>query len=195
MKVEHVEFLVEDRSTEALLSLLLPKMTGDLSHAVYAYEGKQDLLAKLPQRLHGYAAWLPPEHRIVIVIDQDDEDCRELKRRLEAFAQEAGLPTRASSQRDAVRVVPRIACEEIEAWYFGDWEAVCAAYPRVPTTIPSKRQYRAPDSIRGGTWESLERVLQQAGYFPGPVRPCGGASSAASTSGTSSWGKSSTCRS
>lgn len=167
MKVEHVEFLVEDRSTEALLRLLLPRMIGNLSHAVYPFEGKTDLLAKLPHRLRGYAAWLPPEHRIVIVVDQDDEDCRVLKRKLEAFAQQAGLPTRARAHRDAVRVIPRIACEELEAWYFGDWSAVCTAYPRVPTTIPSKKQYRAPDDIRGGTWESFERVLQQAGYFPG----------------------------
>ncbi len=45
-----------------------------------------------------------------------------------------------------------------------------AAFPRVPTTIPERASYRAPDDIRGGTWEALERVLQQDDYFVGGLR-------------------------
>jgi hypothetical protein len=62
-------------------------------------------------------------------------------------------------------VVTRLAIEELEAWYFGDWEAVRAAYPRLPATIPAQAKYRDPDAIVGGTWEALERILQKAGYF------------------------------
>ena len=57
--------------------------------------------------------------------------------------------------------------EELEAWFFGDVEALVAAYPRVPRTLERWKDYRDPDAIRGGTWEALGRVLQRAGYFPG----------------------------
>ena len=67
-------------------------------------------------------------------------------------------------------VVNRLAIEELEARYFGDWEAVRAAYPRTSATIPSQSKYRNPDAIAGGTWEAFERVLQKAGYFTGGLR-------------------------
>jgi len=58
----------------------------------------------------------------------------------------------------------RIVVEEMEAWMFGDWEAVVAAFPRVPSTIPKKAQYRQADAIQGGTAEALQRILARAGY-------------------------------
>jgi hypothetical protein len=53
----------------------------------------------------------------------------------------------------------------LEAWYFGDWEAVRAAYPGVVPTATRKVTYRGADNIAGGTWEVFERLLQRAGYF------------------------------
>jgi hypothetical protein len=67
-------------------------------------------------------------------------------------------------------VAIRLAIEELEAWYFGDWDAVRAAYPRVPDTIPNQANYRDPDAIAGGTWEAFERVLKRAGYFQTGLR-------------------------
>lgn len=84
---------------------------------------------------------------------------------------EAGLRTRAAARGTATyAVVNRLAIEELEAWYFGDWDAVRAAYPKAPATIPRKAAYRRPDDIRGGTHEALLRVLPQAGYFSGGLR-------------------------
>ena len=60
--------------------------------------------------------------------------------------------------------------EELEAWYFGDWQAVRAAYPRVSETIPNKAPYRVPDAIAGGTWEAFERILKRHGYFTTGLR-------------------------
>jgi len=85
------------------------------------------------------------------------------------MAADAGLATRSASRRSYV-VANRLAIEELEAWYFGDWAAVRAAYPRAPETIPARARYRAPDAIAGGTWEAFERVLQAAGYFAGGLR-------------------------
>lgn len=55
----------------------------------------------------------------------------------------------------------------MEAWFFGDVNALTAAYPGVPATLAKKEKYRDPDAIQGGTWEALERILQRAGYHLG----------------------------
>lgn len=161
---------------EAALRLLLPKMLGNLSFEIYPHQCKDELLLRLPQRLRGYGqrckgdAWFRDHCRIVVVIDRDDDDCARLKRRLEKMANDAGLATRSSAKGRAYMVVNRLAIEELEAWYFGDWEAVQAAYPRVSANIPSQAKYRDPDEITGGTWEAFERVLQRAGYYSGGLR-------------------------
>jgi hypothetical protein len=44
---------------------------------------------------------------------------------------------------------------------------MCAAYPGIPKTLHHRQGYRDPDSIKGGTWEALERILKRAGYYAG----------------------------
>jgi len=90
----------------------------------------------------------------------------ELKKGLENEAMTAGLTTRALEIKEW-QVVFRIAIEELEAWYFGDWEAVRLAYPRVGEHVARKAAYRSCDGIYGGTWEAFERELQKVGYFAG----------------------------
>ncbi len=165
MIVEHIDVIVEEPSMEAALRALLPKIIGTTAFEIYPHQGKSDLLARLPDRLRGYAGWLPDTWRIVVLVDRDDEACEALKAQLERAATTANLTTRSTANDRCYRVVNRLAVEELEAWYFGDWEAVREAYPRVPATIPSKETYRDPDAIRGGTWEAFERVLKSAGYF------------------------------
>jgi integrase len=170
MTVSHVEVLVEEPSAEAALRILLPKMLGDTSFAVHAHSCKSELLKRLPERLRGYAVWIPEDWRIVIVVDRDDDDCAKLKKRLEAVAAEAGLATRSKPNGKRFAVVNRLAIEELEAWYFRDWEAVRQAYPKVNAHIPAQAKYRSPDEIKGGTWEAFERVMKAAGYFKTGLR-------------------------
>lgn len=170
MTVAHVEVLVEEPSAEAALLLLLPKMLGNASFQVYPHSCKDDLLKRLPERLRGYAAWIPDDWRIVVVVDRDDDDCQKLKKSLEAMAAEAGLATKSNPKSNRFAVVNRLAIEELEAWYFGDWEAVQQAYPKVKANIPSQAKYRSPDDIKGGTWEAFERVMKAAGYFKTGLR-------------------------
>jgi hypothetical protein len=104
-------------------------------------------------------------------VDLDDDHCRELKSRLETIASQAGLLTKTMAGKgNRFQVANRIAIEELEAWFFGDWQAVKTAYPRVSPTIPQKSAYRDPDAIAGGTWEAIERILKRAGYFSGGLR-------------------------
>jgi Domain of unknown function (DUF4276) len=164
-----LEVIVEEPSMEAALREFLPKLLKGLSFQIYPYQGKAELLQRLPERFQGYAGWLPSNWRILVVVDRDDDDCLELKKRLDGAASRAGLRTR-SQDRDSWQVVNRLAIEELEAWYFGDWQAVRQAFPRVPETVVLKEGFRDPDAVRGGTWEAFEKVLQDAGYFRGGLR-------------------------
>ena len=156
---------------EAFLREFLPKVLGGTTtFEIYPYQCKDDLLNKLPDRLRGYSAWLPGNWRIIVVVDRDDDVCKKLKRQLESFAAQAHLRTRTSAGAGLWQLANRIAIEELEAWYFGDWQAVHEVYSKVSRSIPRQQQYREPDDIRGGTWEALERVLQRAGYFKNGLR-------------------------
>ncbi len=149
---------------EAFLRACLPRVLDEaVEFNVYPHQCKEDLLARLPQRLKGYARWLPDTWKIVVVVDRDDDDCHDLKRRMDEIAVQAGLEIPARS-KTAWHVCNRIAIEELEAWYFGDWDAVRSAFPRVSKTTPSGRRFRNPDKITEGTWEAFECVLKKAGY-------------------------------
>jgi len=168
MSAAHLVLLVEEPSMEAFLRALLPRLLPqDRTFEVHPFQGKSDLLGKLEARLRGYAQWLPADSRIVVVVDRDDEGCRELKRQLESIARRAGLRTRTRSRNATWQLVNRVAVEELEAWYFGDWAAVRTAFPRASANVPRRQGLRNPDAIAGGSWEAFERVMQAHGYFKG----------------------------
>ena len=131
----------------------------------HVFEGKQDLLKNLPARLKGYKPWLPEDWRIMVLIDEDREDCFQLKATLEEVAQAAGFVTKSSAlPQDNFQVVNRLAIEELEAWFFGDIEALRQGYPKVSKTFQRRRKFRDPDAIEGGTHEALGRLLKR--YHP-----------------------------
>jgi hypothetical protein len=167
--VERVEILVEEPSMEAALRALLPAWLGAVDFEVFPYQGKEDLLSKLPSRLRGYSRFLPENWRIIVLVDRDDQECTALKNELDRAARAAGLRTR-SNYGDDYQVANRIVIEELEAWYFGDWNAVLRAYPKIAKNIPNRAGFRYPDLIAGGTWEAFERIAQSAGYFKGGLR-------------------------
>jgi hypothetical protein len=151
------------------LTQLLPKiLPSNVTSNIHAYRGKPDISEKVPNRLKGYRAWLPPDWKIVILIDEERENCLKIKKQLEDIAISAGLITQSSCQKDkSFQVLNRIVVEELEAWFFGDVEANCQGYPKVSANLVNQQPYRDPDAIKGGTAEALERVLQKAGYHQG----------------------------
>ena len=169
--LEKIIVFVEEPSMEATLELLLPKLMNDVDFEIRRFQCKDDLLKNLPDRLRGYSTWLPDDWAILVLVDRDDDDCTVLKQTLEDMAERAGLLTKTrAGNGNRFQVVNRIAIEELEAWFFGDWAAVQAAYPRVPATIPQKAAYRDSDGVLGGTWEALERILKRSGYFKTGLR-------------------------
>lgn len=167
----HVEFLVEELSSQVALERILPKILGaEVTFNIRVFQGKRHLLSKLPGRLQGYKSRLDYDDdlRIVVLIDRDNEHCIELKQKLEQIASDAGLLTKTAAKiPQDFQVLNRLAIEELEAWFFGDVEAIRAAYPRISPNLGDREKFRDPDGISGGTWEALERELQKKGYHKG----------------------------
>ena len=166
----HIEFFLEEPSTQETLKAILPKiLSNDVTFDFLVFEGKDDLLNNLSARLMGYR-WIPDNWRIMVLIDEDRRDCHELKAKLENAADGAGFVTKSNAApNENFQVVNRLAIEELEAWFFGDVEAMHAAYSRIPVNLQSKAKYRDPDAIRGGTHEALEHILKLANYYKGNV--------------------------
>lgn len=148
-----LEVLVEEPSAKAALEVLLPKIVPDVMFNVHAFEGKPDLLAKLPRRLAGYSHF--HDAFVVVLVDRDTDSCMALKRRLVTAARRAGIGR---------RVLARIAVEELEAWLLGDVPALAAAFRGVPPSLARRARFRDPDAVLGGTAEALLEVLREAGH-------------------------------
>lgn len=163
----HIEVLVEEQSMEETLKNLLPRMLPpETTYRILSFQGKQNLLRRLPDRLRGYS-WITDEYRIIVLLDEDRQNCIDLKQQLETAAQQAGLSTKTSAGGSRFQVLNRIVIEELEAWFLGDIEAIRQAYPRLPETLSKSRKFHDPDSIPGGTWETLEKTMKRHGYFKG----------------------------
>lgn len=162
----HIEFLLVEPSAEEALKTILPKiLSNNVTFDFLVFEGKDDLLNNLSVRLKGYR-WIPDDWRIMVLIDEDRRDCHKLKAHLEKAAHEAGFVTKSSAaQNEDFQVVNRLAIEELEAWFFGDVEALHAAYSRVSINLQDQARYRDSDAIRGGTYEALERLLVERNYY------------------------------
>ena len=162
----HIEFFLEEPSAEEALKAILPKiLSNNVTFDFLVFEGKDNLLNNLSVRLKGYR-WIPDDWRIMVLIDEDRRDCHELKAYLEKAAHEAGFVTKSrAAQNEDFQVVNRLAIEELEAWFFGDIEALHAAYSRVSINLQYQARYRDPDAIRGGTYEALERLLAERNYY------------------------------
>ena len=163
----YLEIFVEEPSMSIALSNILPKVfiDMDITWDIREFRGKMDLFKKLPARLRGRAKCIQPNHKIVVIVDEDRQDCHKLKGQLEDIAAQQGLLTRTTASGGNYQVLNRIAVEELEAWFFGDPSALTMAYPNVSPKALSKAAYRIPDRIKGGTWERLEKILQGAGYY------------------------------
>lgn len=140
-------FLLEEQSMKCFLDGLLPRiLPAGIQFLTIPHEGKADLQKSLVTKLQG---WNEPDVKFVVVQDQDSNDCKELKAKL--------LDLCKYSQKE---VLIRIACHELEAWYFGDMNALSTAYGVDLSNVKRKRKYRIPDAIVNPKAE-LRRLLPE----------------------------------
>lgn len=140
-------FLLEEQSMKCFLDGLLPRiLPEEIQFVTIPHEGKSDLQKSLTAKLRG---WNEPNVRFIVVQDQDSNDCRKLKEKL--------LELCKNSEKE---VLIRIACHELEAWYFGDMNALSIAYGVDLATAKRKSKYRVPDAIINPKAE-LKRFLPE----------------------------------
>ena len=131
-----VVFLLEEDSMKALLQGLLPRIFPKLDFLCVAHEGKSDLERSIPRKLRG---WRSPGDRFVVVRDNDSLDCHVLKDRIRQLCHEGG--------RDDTLI--RIVCQELEAWYLGEPDAMADAFGDDNLRrIGNRARYRNPDICR-----------------------------------------------
>jgi len=144
--MSRIIFLVEEPSMKVFLEGLLPRFFRDLSFLCIAHEGKKDLEKSVPRKLK---AWHEPGARFIIVRDKDLDDCGVLKQRL--------LGLCPAGHRD--RTLVRIACHELEAWYFGDPSALADAFgDEHLRKLDAREMFRQADEIEKPSRE-LERLV------------------------------------
>ena len=119
-----------------------PLAKPDLSH--------RGLLDQLPAKLRGYS-YLPDGCCVIVLVDADSTDCKELKESLVNLYKQLDKRPRC--------ILFRIAVEETESWFLADTKAVQSAYPRARV---HKISHISPDCVIGA-WERLAEAL---GFIP-----------------------------
>ncbi len=129
-------FMLEESSAEYFLEKLLPQIIpSSVTFQCIPHQGKSDLQNSIPIKLK---SWLTPNSYFVILPDQDSHDCLTLKNQLQQLCAQTRQHT----------PLIRIACQELEAWYCGDLDAVEMAFPRFNANqYVNRTRYRHPDSI------------------------------------------------
>jgi hypothetical protein len=146
--MSRIVFLVEEYSMKVFLDGLLPRLFPDLFFLCVPHEGKQDLEKSIPRKLR---AWREPGARFVVIRDNDGGDCHNVKDQLVALCNEGG---RADT-------VVRLACQELEAWYFGAPDALADVFGLENLrNIARKTRFRNPDAI-GQPARALERLVAE----------------------------------
>ena len=131
---------------KVFLDSFIPRLFPGLDVQYISHEGKQDLEKSIPRKLR---AWNNPNDHFLIVRDNDGADCERLKDHL--------LRSCPDHARD--RTLVRIACQELEAWYFGDPQALSEAYRKESLRhLGRKGRYRDPDAITEPS-RALERLV------------------------------------
>lgn len=141
-------FMLEEESAKHFLNALLPNMLPPcVEFLCIAHQGKDDLQKSLPIKLK---KWRNPSDFFVILHDQDDWDCVILKKKLR------NLCKVVQSHSPLIRIV----CRELEAWYFGDLDAVKKAFPQFRIALHrNKTKFRIPDSIPKPS-EELKKIIK-----------------------------------
>ncbi len=133
----HLVFMLEEESAKHFLEVVLPKILPPvISYELIPHQGKSDLQKSIPRKL---TAKTRPNSFFVILHDLDaNPDCIALKNELRLLC----APARQHTP------LIRIISWELEAWYFGDLDAVEKTFPRFRADRHKRKpRYRYPDRI------------------------------------------------
>ncbi|WP_206002344.1 DUF4276 family protein [Paraburkholderia antibiotica] len=131
---------------EGLLPRLFPGLTAPDHFQCVPHEGKSDLDRSISRKLR---AWREPGARFVIVRDNDNVNCIDLKQRLANMCAEAGRPD----------TLIRLVCQELESWYLGDVESLTTVFADISVSIGVlRKRFADPDAWQKPSVE-LKRIV------------------------------------
>jgi len=140
--MKRVEILVEEQSISEVLSIILPKILSNKwilgeNYFIRPHEGKSDLKKSIPKKIKTFSNF-HEKVGVIIIQDQDLNDCRKLKSDLQKLCDANGN----------CRKLIRIVCRELESWYLGDMNAIFKAYPKLRVDIhKNKQKFKKPDDL------------------------------------------------
>ena len=144
-----IVFLLEEPSMKVLLDKLLLCLFPDWMEGTHficlKHEGKTDLDKSIPRKLR---AWQEPNVRFVIVRDNDNANCIELKENLRAVCEHANRP----------ETLIRLVCQELESWYLGDLQALDKAFGTTLNSSRNRKRFANPDKWQKPSVE-IKRLL------------------------------------
>ena len=151
--MSRIVFLLEEFSMKVLLDAFLPRAFPGLDFLCVPHEGKNDLEKSISRKLR---QWREPGVRFMVVRDNDGADCRRLK---------AALVQLVPKERREDTLI-RIACQELEAWYFGDPDSLAEAFSDSDLlTIGSRARFRDPDGIQQPSEALAELDRAKTAFF------------------------------
>jgi hypothetical protein len=158
-------FLLEEKSMQSVLEIILPKLLPENSFKCIPHEGKQDLRKSIPRKLRAFKN-LDRHPRFVIVHDQDSSDCQILKAELLKICSEVAYDN----------VIVRIICRELESWFLGDLAAIEKGFSLKQRSLSGKQNkttFRDPDRLNSAKQELLKLVPNyQAISGARKIAPC-----------------------
>ena len=150
-----IEFLLEEQSMAFFLEELLPRILPpqyqlNVNYFLRPHNGKSDLLKSIPRKVKAFSNVNYETVKIVVLHDQDSNDCIKLKSKLKTICEESGT----------CPVLIRIVCRELEAWHLGCFDGLEKVYPRLKGSIHrNKAKFRNPDSCHAS--DELRRIVPE----------------------------------
>ena len=139
---------IGSRNAERVTSTYSARLGADSVHRIRRETGSRE------EHHSPATGWRVPDSVFVVLRDQDAADCLTVKRTLVRKCREAGKPD----------TIVRIACRELESWYFGDLVAVGKSLG-LPSLVryAKQKKYRVPDSIHspGNELKNISRDAYQ----------------------------------
>ena len=141
--------LTEELSIKNIFDIVLPQiLPQDIRFRILVHQGKNDLEHALMKKIASLSKI--EGSKILITMDQDNNDCKQLKQKLENLIKEKCI----------CNYKIRIVCKELESWLLGDLSAIEKAFPRFKRELyAEKAQIRDVDKIREKPTDFLLRII------------------------------------
>jgi len=151
MKMNTLFILTEEPSIKNIFDVVLPQiLPQNVDFRILVHQGKNDLERALTDKIASLSRIKGV--KILITIDQDADDCKQLKQKLAELVDE----------NCACEYKIRIVCKELESWLLGNLLAIEKAFPRFRSVLyTEKEQMRNVDKIKGKPSDFLLRIVPE----------------------------------